>query len=61
VSFLVYSRDPERRTVALTVDGQGLYTLHEGDAVGDVEVTRILADRVHVRHGDREFVVRTRD
>src|SRR5439155_24218807 len=49
INFLVYSRVPERRTVALTIGGAGMVTLHEGEAAADVEIARILSDRVHVR------------
>jgi len=61
VSFLLYSRTPERRTVMLSIDGSGMATLHEGDRAGDIEVARILADGVHVRWGGRLFSVQARD
>jgi len=58
VNFLAYSRMPARRTVTLTIDGTGMVTLHEGETAGDVEVARILADRVELRHGGQTFAVR---
>jgi hypothetical protein len=59
VNFLAYSRTPARRTVALTIGGTGgMVTMHEGDTAGDVEVVRILPDRVHVRHAGQLFAVR---
>jgi hypothetical protein len=61
VSFLVYSPAPERRTVSLAVDGGSLVTLHEGETTGEIEVERILPDRVHLRHAGRLFAVRARD
>jgi len=36
-------------------------TLHEGERAGDIEVARILADRVHVRWGGGLFSVQARD
>jgi hypothetical protein len=38
-----------------------MVTLHEGDTVGDLEVARILPDRVHLRHQGRLYAVRARD
>ncbi len=61
VNFLFYSRAAERRTVMLSVDGGSMTTLHEGERAGDLEVARILADRVHVRWGGRLFSVQARD
>jgi hypothetical protein len=61
VNFLLYSRTPERRTVMLSVDGGSMATLHEGERTGDIEVARILADRVHVRWGGGLFSVQARD
>lgn len=61
VNFLVYSRAPERRTVALTVDGRGFVTLHEGEADGDLEVARILADRVQLRWAGQVYTVFARE
>ncbi|HLQ22068.1 MAG TPA: hypothetical protein VK132_02620, partial [Gemmatimonadales bacterium] len=61
VNFLLYSRTPERRTVMLSVDGGSMATLHEGERAGDIEVARILADRVHVRWGGGLFSVQARD
>jgi hypothetical protein len=61
VNFLVYSRAPERRTVALTIDGGAMTTLHEGESGGGIEIVRILADRIHVRHDGRLFSVRAHD
>ena len=61
VSFLFYSPVAERRTVLLSVDGSNTETLHEGERAGDLEVTRILPDRVHVRWSGQLFSVRARD
>jgi hypothetical protein len=58
VNFLVYSRSPGRRTVALTIGSGGMVTMREGDASDEVEVVRILPDRVHVRHAGQLFAVR---
>ncbi len=60
VSFLVYSRVPERRSVALMVDGN-LVTLHEGESSSGLSVARILPDRVELRHGGKTFAVVPRD
>jgi hypothetical protein len=61
VNFLVYSRAPERRTVALTIDGGAMTTLHEGEQNGAIEIVRILSDRIHVRYDGRLFSVRAHD
>jgi len=61
VSFLVYSAVPERRRVALSIDDASMVTLHEGESAHDVEVERIFADRVELRHGGRKFTLRARD
>jgi hypothetical protein len=60
VSFLVYSGAPERRSVALTVDG-GLVTLHEGQESGGVSVARILPDGVELTWQGQSFKVPARD
>ena len=61
VSFLLYSRVAERRTVLLSVDGSSTETLHEGERAGDLEIARILPDRVHVRWSGALYSVRARD
>jgi hypothetical protein len=61
VRFLMYSRIADRRTVALSIDGGAMVTLHEGEAADDLEVERILPDRIHLRHGGQLFAVRARD
>jgi len=61
VSFLLYSRVAERRGVLLNIDGSNTETLHEGERAGDIEVARILPDRVHVRWSGQLFSVRARD
>ena len=61
VSFLLYSRVAERRSVLLNVNGDNTEALHEGERAGDIEVTRILPDRVHVRWSGQLFSVRARD
>jgi hypothetical protein len=61
VSFLVYSRTAERRSVALAVGDGSLTTLHEGESASGIEVTRILPDRVELRHDGRPFTVRAQN
>jgi hypothetical protein len=61
VSFLLYSRVTERRTVSLSVDDGSLVTLHEGQQASGVEVTRIFPDRVELRRDGQDFTVRARD
>src|SRR5205814_10614514 len=60
LSFLVYSRVPERRTVTFTVDGGSMVTLHEGESAYGVAVERIFSDHVQVSHRGRSFAVRPR-
>ncbi|MFN8545467.1 MAG: hypothetical protein U0807_14830 [Candidatus Binatia bacterium] len=61
VSFLAYSALPERRTVALAVEDGAMVTLREGGRSGDVEVVRILPDRVDLRRNGITFTVMARD
>jgi len=61
VSFLLYSKAPERRSVSLAIEDGGLVTLHEGEQAGGVEVARILPDRVELRYDGRTFTVRAQD
>jgi hypothetical protein len=61
VSFLAYSRAPERRSVSLSIDDGTMVTLREGESAGGIQVTGILADRVELRHDGRPFTVRARD
>lgn len=61
VSFLIYSRAAERRSVALAVGDGGLTTLHEGESTRGIEVTRILPDRVELRHDGQPFTVRAQN
>jgi len=61
LSFLVYSRVPERRRVAVSIAGGNMVTLHEGEAAGDVQVVRILPDGIHVRYQGALFAVHPRD
>jgi hypothetical protein len=61
VSFLFYSPVADRRTVLLSVDGSSTETLHEGERAGDLEIARILPDRVHVRWSGQLFSVRARE
>jgi hypothetical protein len=60
VSFLVYSGAPERRSVALSIDG-GLVTLHEGEDSGGLSVTQILPDGVQLTWQGQSFKVPARD
>jgi hypothetical protein len=61
LSFLLFSGSPDRRSVALSIDGSGLETLREGEASGALEVVRILPDRVDLRWEGQPFTVRARD
>ena len=61
LSFLLFSGSAERRSVALSIDGGGLETLHEGEESGGLEVVRILPDRVDLRWQGEPFTVRARD
>jgi len=61
VSFLVYSRTPERRTVTVSVDDGNLLTLREGDASGGMRVVQILPDRVELDWAGSPLVVRARE
>jgi hypothetical protein len=61
LSFLLYSAHPERRSVALTIDGGGLTTLHEGDDHEGVEVVRIRPDGAELRWQGEVFTVEARD
>jgi hypothetical protein len=58
VNFLAYSRAADRRTVTLSIANAGMVTLHEGEAAADVEVVRILADRVHLRYTGQIYAVK---
>ena len=63
VSFLAWSRVPERRTVALSVGDGSMTTLHEGERSDRVEVVEILPDGVRYRldDGERIFTARAHD
>jgi hypothetical protein len=61
LSFLLFSPSPDRRSVALSIDGGSLETLHEGESTGSLDVVRILPDRVDLRWGGEPFTVRARD
>ncbi len=61
LSFLLYSAAPDRRTVALSVSGSGLTTLHEGEDIDGFEVVRIFPDRAELRWQGETFVLRARD
>jgi len=60
VSFLVYSRNADRRTVALTIGDAGLTTLHEGEEAGGIEVVHIHPDRVELRWQGEVFTLEVR-
>jgi hypothetical protein len=60
VNVLLYSPVAERRTVSLTVDGGNMVTLREGESEGNIEVARILPERIHVRYEGRLFAVDAR-
>jgi len=58
VSFLLYSEDPGRRRVMLTVnDGTDLVTAYEGQRIEAFEIARILPDEVHLRYEGKVFAV----
>jgi hypothetical protein len=62
LSFLLFSPSPQRRSVALAIDGGSLETLHEGESTtGGLEVVRILPDRVDLKWQGEGFTVRARD
>ncbi|HYV57447.1 MAG TPA: general secretion pathway protein GspB [Candidatus Nitrosopolaris sp.] len=61
LSFLIYSRTPERRSVVLSVDGGSLVTLREGETAAGLTVARILPDCVHLRMGSQVFAIQPRD
>ncbi len=61
VSFLLYSEDPGRRRVMLTVnDATDLVTAYEGQRVEALEIARILPDEVHLRYEGKVFAVQPR-
>ena len=57
VSFLFYSRVPERRTVALRLEDGSIVTLREGQDRAGFQVTRILPDRVELLREGQSLVV----
>jgi hypothetical protein len=63
VSFLAWSRAPERRTVALSIGDGSMTTLHEGERSDRIEVVEILPDGVRYRldDGERVFTARAHD
>jgi hypothetical protein len=61
LALLVYSRDPARRTVAVTIDNGAMTTVHEGEQVGGFEVGRIYPDHVEMHYGGTVFSLRGRD
>ena len=63
VSFLAWSRAPERRTVALSIGDGAMTTLHEGERSDRIEVVEILPDGVRYRldDGERVFTARAHD
>ena len=60
ISFLVYSKVAERRSVALTIDGGGLTTLREGEESNGIGVVRIDPDRVELRWAGESFTLEVR-
>jgi len=61
VSFLIYSRVPERRSVAITIADSGLVTLREGQSAHDFEVVRIFSNGVELEWNGTRFSVPARD
>jgi type II secretory pathway component PulC len=61
LSFLLFSASADRRSVALSIDGGSLQTLHEGESTAGLDVVRILPDRVDLRWEGEAFTVRARD
>jgi hypothetical protein len=60
VSFLVYSKVPERRSVALTIADGGLTTLREGEEASGIEVVHIHPDKVELRWQGETFTLEVR-
>jgi len=60
VSFLMYSRDPERRSVALGVAGAGITTVREGEYFQGVRVVEILPEAVDLEWGGVRYRVPAR-
>jgi len=60
LAFLLYSARPERRSVAVQIDGGPLTTLREGDETGGLTVLRIQPDHVELDWQGQRFVVATR-
>jgi hypothetical protein len=61
VSFLIYSRTPARRSVALSIDGAGLLTLREGQTAHGLEVVEILPDGAQLAWEGARFTVPARN
>ena len=61
ISFLIYSRTPERRSVALTLDGTGMVTLREGQATQGLEVVEIRPDGAEMAWQGERFTVPARN
>jgi hypothetical protein len=61
LSFLMYSRSPERRTVALTVGKGALASLREGESAEGFEVVQIHRDHAELRFGGERFDLWPRD
>jgi hypothetical protein len=61
LSFLMYSRTPERRTVALSVENGALASLHEGESAAGFEVVQIHRDHAELRFGGERFALWPRD
>lgn len=59
VAFLLYSARPERRSVALKLDGGPLVTAREGDEIEEVTVVRIRPDHVELAWRGERFAVFT--
>jgi hypothetical protein len=60
VSFLAYSSNPERRSVALNLEDGTLVMLHEGEGAADFVLARIFPDHIELRQGGRLFAVHAR-
>jgi hypothetical protein len=61
LSFLMYSRTADRRSVALRVGDGSLSTLHEGETAGGFEVVAIHSDHAELRFDGERFDLWPRD
>jgi hypothetical protein len=60
VSFLLHSPAPERRSVALSLEGAGMSTVREGEYFQGVRVLEILPEAVDLEWGGVRYRVPAR-